>query len=258
MHIISVINNKGGVGKTTLVQNLGVWLASQGYTTVLVDFDSQANLSFSIPHTPNLDLATLILQKQPISLTEFCKTEYPNLWLLPNKQDINSNIFNQFPAGDQPFAFQDIIKNLKDVDFMLIDTAPSLDVPTFNTLIASDYVLSPVEYDIYSAMGLSVLQDNIRSAQRLNQNLQVLGILPTQVHPQAKLNKKMSEPLKNRFADQVFKTVVRTNVKFKQAQVEKTDIFAYEKSRNEDRGSSDIQAIGQEVIARIQKLSTQK
>jgi len=253
MNIISVINNKGGVGKTTLVQNLGVWLASQGYTTALVDFDSQANLSFSIPHTPNLDLSTLILKKQPITLAEFCQTEYKNLYLLPNKKDINSNIFNQFPTGDQPFAFQDIIKDIKDVDFMLIDTAPSLDVPTFNTLIASDYVLIPVEYDIYSAMGLSVLQDNIKSAQRISPELKILGILPTQVHPQAKLNKQMSEPLKNRFEDLVFETVVRTNVKFKQAQVEKMDIFAYEKSQNENRGSLDIQSIGQEILDRIQK-----
>jgi len=258
MDIISVINNKGGVGKTTLTQNIGVWLASQGYTIALVDFDSQANLSFSIPHTPNLDLSTLLLKRQPITLVEFCQTKYENLYLLPNKQDINSSIFNQFPTGDQPFAFQDIIKDLEGVDFVLVDTAPSLDVPTFNTLIASNYVLIPVEYDIYSAMGLSVLQDNIRSAQRINQNLQILGILPTQVHPQAKLNKQMSEPLKNRFNDQVFETVVRTNVKFKQAQVEKTDIFAYEKANNEDRGSSDIEAIGKEILSRIEKLSAKK
>ena len=258
MNIISIINNKGGVGKTTLVQNIGVWLASKGYITALIDFDSQANLSFSIPHTPNLDLSTLLLKRQPITLAEFCQTKYENLYLLPNKQDINSSIFNQLATGDQPFAFQDIIKDINGIDFILVDTAPSLDVPTFNTLIASDFVLIPVEYDIYSAMGLSVLQDNIRSAQRINTKLQILGILPTQVHPQAKLNKQMSEPLKNRFGDQVFETVVRTNVKFKQAQVEKADIFEYEKLQNENRGSQDIEAIGQEILARIKKLSTKK
>jgi len=251
MKIISIINNKGGVGKTTITQNLGIWFAKEGYKVALVDFDAQANLSFSIPHTPNLDLTTLLLKKQPISRAEFCETIYPNLFLLPNNKDINSSIFNNFTHGDQPFVFKDILKNTQDFDFIFIDTAPALDIPTFNALVASDFVLIPVEYDIYSAIGLSVLYDNIRSAQRINHTLDILGILPTQVHPQAKMNKEMQEPLEKNFKDQVFKNFVRTNVKFKQAQVERTDIFTYEKGKGEDRGSQDIAQIGTEILARL-------
>ncbi len=251
MKIISIVNNKGGVGKTTITQNIGVSLAKQGLKTALIDFDAQANLSFSIKHTPNLDLKTLLLKRKPVSIREFSKTEYENLYLLPNKKDVNSSTFNNFNHGEQPFVFSDILKELKDFDYILIDTAPALDVPTFNAMIASDFVIVPVEYDIYSAIGLTVLHENITSAKRMNPNLDILGILPVQVDERMKINKAMQEPLEKNFGNKVFKNTIRTNVKFKQAQAEQKDIFSFEKNKGESRGSTDIENLTLEILNRI-------
>jgi chromosome partitioning protein len=264
MPIISIINNKGGVGKTTITQNLAIYFAQKGFTTGLIDFDSQANLSFSIPHTPNLDLVSLIQKRQPVGKSEFSQTEYENLYILPNEKDINSSVFNQFNTGDQPFVFKDIISQTKDFDYIFIDTAPALDIPTFNALVASDYLIIPVEHDIFSAIGLSILYDNIKSAQRLNPKLQVLGILQTQVTERSKMKKEMQEPLEKNFGKVVFETQIRTNVKFRQAQAERKDIFAYEKvtddqkkflgikiGKPENKGSEDMENLSNEIINRI-------
>jgi chromosome partitioning protein len=264
MPIISVINNKGGVGKTTTVQNLGVFFSKKGLKTALIDFDSQANLSFSIAHTPNIDLVSVIQKGTPMNIFSFSDTPYSNLHILPNNRDINSSVFNAFSPGDQPFVFKDLVKECTDFDIILVDTAPTLDIPTFNALVASDYVIIPVEYDIYSAIGLNVLYENITSAQRLNPDLQVLGILATQVHANSKMRREMEQPLHTRFNNQVFDSKIRTNTKFRQAQAEQQDIFTYEKvndsagkifgikiGKYETKGSEDIANLGEEILTKL-------
>jgi len=255
MQIISIINNKGGVGKTTITQNLGVCMARKGYKTAVIDFDAQANLSFAIQHTPNKDLKTLLLAKTPLGFKDFSPTVYENLSILPNNKDINSALFNALNPAEQIFILKDILKNLNHFDFVFIDTAPNLDIPTFNAMIASKYVLIPVEYDIFSAVGLSVLYENITSAKRANENLMVLGVLTTQVHEGRKINKEMRHPLIKHFGDVLLKTVIRTNEKFKQAQAEQTDIFTYESDFLEKRGSEDIDNLSKELLKRLKTLN---
>ena len=117
MNIISIINNKGGVGKTTITQNLGVCMAKKGYKTAVIDFDAQANLSYSIKHTLNKDLGSLLLKKTPISIEDFSSTEYKNLYILPNDKDINSALFGRMNPADQLFALKNILKDLTATGF---------------------------------------------------------------------------------------------------------------------------------------------
>jgi chromosome partitioning protein len=253
MNIISIINNKGGVGKTTITQNLGVCLAKNGYKTALIDFDAQANLSYAIKHTLNKDLGSLLMAKNPISIEDFSSTAYKNLYILPNNKDINSSLFGRMNPTDQLFVLKNILKDLNFFDFIFIDTAPNLDTPTFNALIASNHVLIPVEYDIFSAIGLAVLYDNINSAKQVNANLNVLGVVTTQVHEGRKINKEMQAPLIKHFGDVVFKAAIRTNEKFKRAQAEQTDIFSFENNFSEKRGSEDIENVSKELFKRLKK-----
>ena len=253
MNIISIINNKGGVGKTTITQNLGVCMAKNGYKTAVIDFDAQANLSYSIKHTLNKDLGSLLLNKAPLTIEDFSTTEYKNLYILPNDKDINSALFGRMNPADQLFALKNILKDLNTFDFIFIDTAPNLDTPTFNALIASNHVLIPVEYDIFSAIGIAVLYDNINSAKQVNADLNVLGVITTKVHKGRKINKDMQAPLIKHFKDVVFKTAIRTNEKFKQAQAEQTDIFTFESSFSEKRGSEDMEDFSKELIKRLKK-----
>ena len=147
------------------------------------------------------------------------------------------------------------LKELNEFDFIFIDTAPNLDTPTFNALIASKYALIPVEFDIFSAIGLSVLYDNINSAKQVNKNLKVLGVITTQVHERRRIKKDMQEPLKKHFADVLFKSTIRTNEKFKQAQAEQTDIFKYEGTYTQKRGSDDIEKLSKEILKRLKTIN---
>lgn len=255
MNIISIINNKGGVGKTTITQNLAICMARKGHKTAVIDFDAQANLSFAIKHEPKTDLGTLLMRKLPIGVDDFSPTAYKNLFILPNNKDINSALFGRMNPTDQLFVLKNILKGLDYFDFIFIDTAPNLDTPTFNAMIASNHVLIPVEYDIFSAIGLAVLYDNINSAKQVNANLNVLGVITTQVHEGRKINKEMKAPLIKHFGDIVFKTAIRTNEKFKRAQAEQTDIFTYESALGEKRGSEDIENVSKELLKRLKKLN---
>jgi len=118
----------------------------------------------------------LLLKKAPITIEDFSITEYKNLYILPNDKDINGALFGRMNPADQLFALKNILKDLNTFDFIFIDTAPNLDTPTFNALIASNHVVIPVEYDIFSAIGIAVLYDNINSAKQVNADLNVLGL----------------------------------------------------------------------------------
>lgn len=255
MNVISIINNKGGVGKTTITQNISICMAKNGYKTAIIDFDAQANLTYAIKHTPKRDLGALLSDKQPITIEDFSETEYENLYILPNKKDINSTLFNRMNPTDQLFVLKNILKDLNSFDFIFIDTAPNLDMPTFNAMIVSNHVLIPVEFDIFSAIGLAVLYENINSAKQVNADLNVLGVITTQVHEGRKINKEMQPSLIKHFGDVVFKSAIRTNEKFKQAQAEQTDIFSYENSFSEKKGSEDIENLCKEMLNRLKKFN---
>lgn len=249
--IINILNNKGGVGKTTITQNLGIYLASTGLKIGLIDFDSQANLSYSIKHTPNLDVRTLILKKQPISINEFSETIYPNLYLLPNNKDIDTTLFTSFNDTDRLFILKDILQKNTGFDLILIDNAPSVDTQSIVTLIASDYVLVPVEFEVFSAIGLSVLYDAINSVKRLNPDLKMLGILPSKVDERFKITNEVRKSLQRNISEDVLNSAIRTNVKFKSAQMQQQSIFEFEKNESEKKGITDIIAVAEEILSKI-------
>jgi chromosome partitioning protein len=248
MNIISIVNNKGGVGKTTILQNLGICLARKGYLTGVVDFDAQANLSLAIKHELQDDLVSLLNKKKPINLENFSKTNYDNLLILPNKKDVSSELFNNPDPIKKLFVLKDALSGVKNFDFLFIDTAPTLDIPTYNAMVASNYILIPMEYDFFSAVGLSVLYDYIISARTLNKDLKILGVLINKVHEGQKINKEVQAPLVSNFGDVVLKTVIRTNVKFKQSQMEQNDIFSFEAKKSDKRGSEDIEKLCKEIL----------
>lgn len=248
MNIISIVNNKGGVGKTTILQNLSICLAEKGYVTGVIDFDAQANLSLCIKHEPQDDLVSLLNKKKPISIQNFSKTDYENLLILPNKKDVSSELFNHPDPIKKLFILKDLLNGLDKFDFVFIDTAPTLDIPTYNAMVTSNYILIPMEYDFFSAVGLSVLYDYIISARSLNKDLKILGVLINKVHEGQKINKEVQAPLISNFGDVVLKTVIRTNVKFKQAQLEQKDIFSFEEKKSDKRGSDDIEKLCKEIL----------
>ncbi len=256
MKIISVIQNKGGVGKTTIIQNLAICLATQKSKKVgLIDSDSQANLSFVVKNKSKRDLKNLLINQEPITINDFSETDYNNLSIIPNKKDINSALFNSISANplEQILSFKNIVEDIKGLDYLIIDTPPALDTQTLSVMIASHHIIIPIAYDVFSAIGLSELNKNIKSAQKMNKELDILGILLCKVHEGRIINKEMSKPLKDNFGDKLFKSTIKINTKFQQSQLRQTDIFSFEKSDWLKKGSKDILSLTKEILNKLNK-----
>lgn len=252
MNIISIINNKGGVGKTTTACNLAVALTREGYKVGLVDLDSQANLSFAIPHNPRKDLRTLMLEKraEPLKLEDFATTQNSNLFLLPNNKDINSSLFNSVKQYEQLNLLKRVLQGFEALDFVIIDTPPTLDTATINAMIASTHILIPVQYEIFSTSGLITLMENIQEAkENVNPSLQVLGIFVTRVDNRQLLNEYLKEVLETNFKKDILQTVIRTNTRLTQAQADKKDIFEF----GDKNGMEDYTALAREILEKLEK-----
>lgn len=252
MYIISIINNKGGVGKTTSAHNLAIALTREGYKIGLIDLDSQANLSFAIPHTPKKDLRTFMLEKhsKPITLDDFSTTQNPNLFLLPNNKDINSSLFSSVKQYEQLNLLKKVLQGFDALDFVIVDTPPTLDLATINAMIGSTHVLIPVQYEIFSTAGLVTLMENIQEAkENVNPGLQILGIFVTRVNNRQLLNQYLKDVLEVNFKKDVLKTVVRTNTRLTQAQADKKDIFEF----GDKNGIEDYTSLAKEVLKKLKK-----
>lgn len=258
MKVISIIQYKGGVGKTTTTSSLAVCLATKKNKKVgLIDLDSQSDSSFSIKHKakPKKDLKQLMEAKKPLKKEDFSPTDYKNLYLIPNNQDVTSTLFAQLEEDlkDRLNILKKLVRNLKGFDYILIDSPPDLDIKTSAIMVASDYIIIPAMYDMFSAKGLVKLSKDIKLAKKINKKLEVLGIFHSRYLWGRKLNKKMEAPLKKYFGDKLFNTKVRENVKFQQAQAEQEDIFSFEKNDFLKKGSKDIEALTDEIINNLNK-----
>jgi len=249
MEIITIVNNKGGVGKTTTTHNLGVALAREGKKVALIDFDSQANLSFAIQHEPKLFLEDLIEQEKSLEFPDLSQTTVENLYLLPNKESISSSTFEKMNPLKRVSFLKNTLAGLDGIDIILIDTPPDLDVEVFASLSTSNYLLIVVEYAPFAVLGIRKLLDNVKDIQEsgINTELDVLGVLATKVDNRMALNKDVEDSLREVFKDKIFKSKIRTNSRFDQCQSEKKSIFEFKDSR----GISDYQNLAVEVLQKL-------
>lgn len=251
--IISICSNKGGVGKTTSSQNIAVALASLGNKVAVVDLDAQANLSHTFL-TPSglditeesdeyVDLATAIEEGEVLTLDDFAETSIPNLWILPNDNDVNVNLFK----GEDQINGLFLIKNILPTDifdYIVIDTPPALEMPTFNAFVASDYVLIPVKHDRFSADGLVQILNSVESAKKINKDIEIAGIFATFTESNTNIAKAMDDALKRKYGDMYLDSQIRKNIKFSEAQLENTTIFDI----GDQRGIDDYTNLTKEII----------
>lgn len=251
MQIISVYNKKGGIGKTTTVQNLAVSLANRGYKVGVFDFDGQAHQKKCYELTPNLevkDLRVALLDQKPLVIENFHSSNTPNLWVMTNDNTINSAIFAHFEFADVPYVFENILSPI--FDFAIIDCPPSLDAPAINALVASNYVLSPVEFSSFGMESLKQLISNLESAKRYNPKIVHLGIFGSKVDGRYKLTEVSKTTLTENLQDLVFDTDITTNSAFANAQAHNTDIYKY----GDSKAMAQFNQLTDEVLSRINKL----
>jgi chromosome partitioning protein len=197
MKIISVINQKGGVGKTTTVQNLGIGLAAKGFKVGLVDMDEQVgNLTFSFFNNngnfkvtlPQI-LKAIVVDKEEIKLDplHFTSTNFDNLSILPTNDAIEVYLNK---AVINPSGMLKKILPTKGFDYILIDTPPSMTLPTFNALAVSDYVLLLSQPEILSLAGIVKITNGIEEIKtKLNPKLKILGVVLNMVRANTKITK---------------------------------------------------------------------
>ena len=221
--IISIVNHKGGVGKTTSVASLGVALSDLGRRVLLVDLDPQRNLtdSLSVP-SPGRTIYEALREGRDLPQTEIRE----RLWVCPSSLDLVSMDLELSGVRRREYRLRDLLSPL-DYDYILLDCPPSLGLLTINALTASGEVFVPLTPEALPAKGLGTLLDIIRRTREgLNPDLHLGGIIITR-YQRRKINRVVEESLRENFGDLVFQTKIRENVDIAESPLQGKDIFSY-------------------------------
>ena len=244
MKIVALINQKGGTGKTTTTINLGSALASLGKKILLIDFDPQANLTYSFGITSTEGSITEYMQGKQVLHTLLATRE--KMSILPSSNslaDLELSLVNKIGREN---ILKDKLSGIKNYDYIFIDCPPSLSILTVNALNAAQEVLIPVQMEILSLQGLSLLLDTIKEVKQvLNHNLRIDGIIASMYDRRRKLSKEVMEEIEININNNVFKTVIRECVKIAEAPSFAKSVIAYAPSSN---GAKDYISLAKEFL----------
>lgn len=217
--IIAVANQKGGVGKTTTAINLSASIAVNEKKVLLVDLDPQANSTSGIGIEKDTKSIYDILINN-VGINEvILKTQMPNLDLLPSNINLVGAEIEMVDLEDREKIFRNAITSEKEFyDFIIVDCPPSLGLLTLNGLTAADSVMIPVQCEYFALEGLGQLLNTINIVKkRLNQNLEIEGVLLTMFDVRLRLSHQVANEVRNYFGDKVYKTVISRNVRLSEA-----------------------------------------
>jgi chromosome partitioning protein len=254
MKRIAVINQKGGVGKTTTTVNLGAALAKNGWRVLLLDMDPQANLTVHVDKRPDLESHTMTsLLVEDVPLQQLVQsTAVPNLAVVPSdtslagvEQVLANRIGRETILREALEAFA----GARDFDFVLFDCPPSLGVLSANALVAADHVLIPMQAEYLSLQGMAKLLEVIQLVQkRLNPGLQIACVLPCMLDARTNLSTEVLREIEAHFGSLLATTRIRNNVKLAEAPSFGRTIFQHAPDSN---GARDYEAFAAELLAKI-------
>ena len=250
--VIALCNQKGGVGKTTTTINLGAALAEFGRSVLLVDFDPQGSLSVGLgvnPHTLEHSIYNLLLSRDTTVDQVISPTSVPGLDILPSNIDLSAAEVQLVSEVAREQTLLRVLTKVRDrYDVILIDCAPSLGLLTINALTAADKVVMPLECEFFALRGIALLTDTIAKVQdRLNPNLEILGILGTMYDPRTLHSREVLERVVQAFGETVFHTVIRRTVKFPETTVAGEPITTY---ATNSPGAEAYRNLAREVLMR--------
>ena len=219
--ILSVVNQKGGVGKTTTTVNLATALAAVNKKVLVIDFDPQGNASTGLGVDSSRRVITsydLVLSEVSVSEAAI-KTDVPNLSVVPATIDLSGAEIEMVSLMKREFRLKDAItKSPINYDYILIDCPPSLGLLTLNALVASDAVLIPLQCEFYALEGLSHLMRTIELVRaNLNPELTIQGIVLTMYDRRNKFTEQIETDVRNYFREQVYKAVIPRNIRMSEA-----------------------------------------
>ncbi|ABS42029.1 ParA family protein [Clostridium botulinum] len=223
MKVISIFNQKGGVGKTTTSINLCSCLAMNGYKILNIDIDPQGNTTSGMGLDKNsLELSVYnVLTSDEISIKEAIKQSelISNFYILPSTMSLAGAEIELINKLDRERILLQKLKEIEnDFDYVFIDCPPSLGLLTINALAASDSVLIPIQCEFYSLEGVGQLVNTIELVQKsLNSNLEVEGVILSMYDIRTRLCNEVAEEVKKYFNDKVYKTTIPRNVRLAEA-----------------------------------------
>lgn len=246
--IISLLNHKGGVGKTTSAINIGAGLVELGRKVLLVDLDPQANLTLSlgIPRQKNTIYEALRGESdlEPFSYK-------PNFDVITSSLDLSGAEMELINEAGREYILKEIFSTVEDdYDYIIIDCPPSLGLLTLNALTSSQLVFIPLQTEFLALQGVAKIKQIVDKVRfRLNKELQIGGVIATMYDSRKVLNRDVVETIKKYFKEKVFHTKIRNNVALAEAPSQRKDIFSYSKSSN---GAKDYLELCKEIIARLE------
>ena len=256
MKVISITNQKGGVGKTTSAINIAYFLAKMGFRTLLIDFDPQGNATSGLGVDKNqleLTMSDVIsgekMLKDVIVDTGFAGLKLaPSTPILANTEVELANVKGRFTR------LKNAIESIRDdFDYVILDSPPSLSLLTVNGFIASDYLVLPVQAEFYAMEGLGQLLESMKLVRKgMNPNLELLGVLPTMVDSRTTLSGQVYEEIKKFFPGKVFSTPIPRNIRLAEAPSHGVPVGIYDRF---SKGARAYKAVAKEIIERTQEKS---
>ena len=253
--IISVANQKGGVGKTTSVLNLAACLAELGQCVLVIDLDPQANATsgLGVVPAPGTSLYQALLGGGEVA-DLIVATNFENLYLIPSELDLAGSEVEIAKIDGYLHCFSNILQPVRDsdVDYVFIDCPPALGILTMNALTASGSLIVPMQCEYYALEGLSVISRLLEQLKEsgANPNIEIEGILMTMFDARTNLANDVVSEVRNYFPEKVYQTVIPRNVRLSEAPSHGAPIIHYDRSST---GAQAYTALAKEFLERAQR-----